>query len=90
MKRPRRDPSSGPQEVGDVTPEMALRFERDGWPGWRLRWEWWSRPEVPPELCSGSEPDPRRLLAGMDPAKHRAEDTAFRAARLCWLEDGCP
>ena len=87
MKRPARQVQPGPPRVEDVSPRMALDYEREGWPHWRLKFDWWSRPDVPPELGTDAEPDPRRLLGEVTPEEYRAEATVFHAARLCWLEE---
>ena len=79
-----------PVTVEEVTPSDALEYEREGWPSWRLRWEWWNREAVPQELQNGSEPDPRRILGDMAVEDHRAEVEAWNAARVAWLEEGCP
>jgi hypothetical protein len=89
MARPRG--KRVPVTVEEVTPADALEYEREGtWPSWRLRWSFWDQDTVPHELQNGAEPDPRRILSGMDVEAHREEVSAWNAARLCWLEEGCP
>ena len=94
MGGPRRKaPGSGkvPRTVAEVTAEDALQFEREGtWPSWRLRWSFWDQDHVPQELQNAAEPDPRRILGEMAVEDHRAEVEAWNAARLAWLEEGCP
>jgi hypothetical protein len=80
-----------PSDAQEVTPDMALRYERGRWPSWQLRWEWWGQAWIPAELRNSAEPDPRPILEGtVDGDAYRAEREAWEAARLQWLEDGCP
>lgn len=86
MKRARRRPV---REHTEITPAVALEYERDGWPSAKERHEFWNGDGVPVGLRDRDEPDPRVVLGGeLDAArryKERVEE--WQRQRSEWLQD---
>ena len=87
MKRPRR---RHVQEQTEVTPAVALQYERSGWPSRKARREFWDSAAVPVGCRASSRPDPRAVLGMNKPSQFEAfnllEET-WQAERLAWLEE---
>jgi len=86
---------NGPRKRAEVEPpdphalplDEAARLEIEGaWPDWRDSRRFWSRPEVPEDLRSGSEPDPRPILADPDLGPEiEAARKELTERRTAWL-----
>lgn len=87
MKRPRRRPV---QEEPEITPALALEYERNGWPTRQARREFWDSSAVPVGCRASSRPDPRAVLGMNEPAQFEAFgmlEEAWQADRLAWLAE---
>ena len=84
MRRPRRRPVT---EVRELTPAVAIEYERDGWPSVKERRQFWSGDDVPAGLRDRDEPDPRVVLTGdVETAlTYRDQAAAWRRQRGEWL-----
>lgn len=86
MKRRRRRPV---QEHTEITPAVALKYERDGWPSLQERREFWNGDEVPVGLRDRDQPDPRVILGGdLEVSRQYQEQVEeWRRQRSEWLQD---
>jgi len=87
MKRPLRRPAA--ENPAPLALALALEYEEGrAWPSGGDRCEFWSRNDVPAELRSTAEPDPRRVLEGPDGyAEYTESLEAWKARRLAWLRE---
>jgi hypothetical protein len=89
MLRKRRRAADEALDPDTVPLSDAYRYEvARAWPSWRDRWDFWSRPDVPARLRSGTEPDPRSLLRTRpDVGAYSRKLEQWARDRMEWLEE---